>query len=90
MDWIELDQDRNRWREIVSAVMNLRVQSSEILCVICCAKNNFSLCSLFVPSCRPHRTHKNMYDKGSKMIGQYCGTVIVCDSNIDYLVSLSI
>ena len=25
MDWIRLAQDRNRWRTLVSAVMNLRV-----------------------------------------------------------------
>jgi hypothetical protein len=25
MDWIRLSQDRNRWRAVVSAVMNLRV-----------------------------------------------------------------
>jgi hypothetical protein len=26
MDWIGLAQDRDRWRTLVSAVMNLRVQ----------------------------------------------------------------
>ena len=25
MDWIYLNQDRKRWREVVNAVMNLRV-----------------------------------------------------------------
>jgi hypothetical protein len=25
MDWIDMAQDRDRWRDLVSAVMNLRV-----------------------------------------------------------------
>ena len=26
MDWIDLDQDTDRWRALVTAVMNIRVQ----------------------------------------------------------------
>jgi len=28
MDWIELAKDRNRWRELVNALMNLRVPNN--------------------------------------------------------------
>jgi hypothetical protein len=30
VDWIQLDQDRHRWRAVVKAVMNLRVLAQRI------------------------------------------------------------
>ena len=40
MDWIRLAQDRDRWRTLVSAVMNLRVR--EIREISCLAANQLA------------------------------------------------
>ena len=42
MDWIGLAQDRDRWRTLVSVVMNLRVPWNAVNFLTCCKPVSFS------------------------------------------------
>ena len=60
MDWIGLAQDRDRWRTLVSAVMNLRVQWNGWNSLTSCKKLGFSKENLY------HRVSKNRYPRPAK------------------------